>query len=103
MAEARLVRNAPQPPGWTTDVFVNCEDAEVALGEDRANFLQRWDIMSLIPIHVRRRIAHLGGIAQIEGFYQLFVLLNADPDTVQLRQLIVDYFKQSHYLRGYIS
>ena len=96
MAEARLIHNAPQPPGWTTYVFATSEDAEVAPGRDRVEFLRRRDIASLIPIHVLRRIYHPGDIAQIEGFHQLFVLLDTDPNIVQLRQLIVDYFRRPH-------
>ena len=75
-------------------MFRNSDDARVELSLDRVGFLQRRDIMALIPSHIRRRIHHPGGVAQVEGFQDLLILLNLDPDA-ELRRLIIDYFNSS--------
>jgi len=89
----------PSRPVWTADVFRNSDDARVELSIHRAGFLQRRDIMALIPSHIRRRIRHPEGVARVEGFQDLLILLNLDPDAEQLRRLIIDYFKSSPTLR----
>jgi len=100
MVGARPAHDAPQLPGWTARAFVDTEAAEHALSIVRAHFVTRNDIMSLIPIHVRKRLLHRGDTAQIEGFHQLFMLLNAAANTTQLRELVVDYFATNPPLRG---
>jgi len=90
-------------PGWTADVFNDSDDAEADLCEDRASFLQQNPILELIPNHIRRRIMHRGENAQIEGFRELFILLNTDPDADELRRLIVVYFKNCPTLRGHLG
>jgi len=102
MAGARPAQDAPQLPGWTAGAFVDIEAAERHLSADRARFIKRNDIMSLIPIHVQKRLFHPGDIAQIEGFHQLFTLLNAAPDTAELRELVVDYFVMDPTLRVHL-
>lgn len=49
------------------------------------------------------RIVHSGDIAQIEGFRELFILLNTDPGADELRQLIVTYFNNSPSLQGHLG
>ena len=59
--------------------------------------------MTLIPSHIRRRIIHRGDVAQLEGFQDLFILLNLDPDAEQLRRLTIDYFKSDPFLRDQLG
>ena len=96
----------PQPrryPGWTANVFNSSDEAQVALFAERSTFLRRHDIMTLIPIHIQRRILYPGDIARIEGFRDLFKLLNTDPDAEELRKRIIDYFEGLPALRGNLS
>ena len=84
-------------------MFHNSDNAEVDLCADRARFVQQHDIMALIPNGVKMRILHPGDNAQIEGFRELFVVLNTNRDAHELRQLLVDYFKNSSVLQGHLG
>ena len=65
--------------------------------------MQQNEILVLIPRDIRMRIVHPGDIAQIEGFRELFILLNTDPRADELRQLIVTYFNNSPSLQGHLG
>ena len=77
--------------------------AQVALSADRPSFVQRQDIMALIPSYIRRRLLYPGDIPRVEGFQELFTLLNTDPDTAVLRGQIIGYFEGSPALRVQLS
>ena len=77
--------------------------AEVDLCSDRAGFLQRHDIMALLPMRIKKFIANPSPNAQIEGFEELFVLLEINPGASELRQLVKAYFAESPALRGHLS
>jgi hypothetical protein len=59
--------------------------------------------MQLIPERIAKRVIHPGDDAQINGFEELFVLLNTDQDAGRLRKLIVDYFNNTPFLREHLS
>jgi len=56
-----------------------------------------------IPPAIAKLVCHPGDIAQIEGFQELFIHLNTDPNAEKLRKLVVDYFNGSPILRPYLS
>ena len=70
-------------PGWTTEVFRDNEKAQTAFS-DLPSFLQRQDILALVPSHIRRRLRHSGDSAQLMGTEELFNLLDSDPDAEAL-------------------
>jgi hypothetical protein len=82
---------------------VDGEDAETDLSMDRAKFLQRHDIMALIPKHIKRHIIHPGDRGQIHGFQELFVYLENSSVALELRQLVAAYFAESPELRPHLS
>ena len=84
-------------------MFRNSHCAQVALSADRPSFVQRRDIMALIPSYIRRRLVYPGDIPRIEGFQDLFIFLNTDPDTAVLRGQIIVYFEGSPALRNQLS
>lgn len=65
--------------------------------------MQRPDILRLVPSDIAKRIYHSGDNAQITGFQELFVLVNADPSAEELRRLLVNYFNDSSVLRNHLS
>jgi hypothetical protein len=91
------------PSDWTSQAFNDSEDAETALCADRAVFAKRSDMKALIQNHIWKHIIHMESSAQIKGFQELFILLNADPGADNLRRLIVDYFRNSPPLREHLS
>src|ERR1700733_4993488 len=86
---------------WTEATFVDSDEAEDALCNDRPSFVVRNDIMKLIPRKIQRRITHSADLAQIDGFQDLFIHLNSHPGPHELRHLIIAYFRGSPYLREY--
>lgn len=84
-------------------MFHNSEGAEVELCADRTSFSEEHQILALLPRDIRMRIVNPGDIAQIEGFRELFIHLNTDPDADELRRRIFIYFKDSPSLRGNLS
>lgn len=89
--------------GWTADIFDNSDDAEADLCADRAAFVMQAEIQPLIPRDIWMRLIHSGDNAQIEGFRELFIHLNTDPDADELRRLIMTYFKNTPALQGHLS
>lgn len=89
--------------GWIARTFVEGEEAETDLSIDRPRFMQRQDIMELIPRNIKKHITHPGDIGQIHGFQELFVYLERSSASEELRRLIVDYFARSPTLRGHLS
>lgn len=81
------------------------EAARHVLSTDRAQFVQRGDIMELIPVETRLRIKYPTADGHIDGFRELFVHLATNPPEVvdELRQLIIGYYRSSHALRGHLS
>jgi hypothetical protein len=107
-----VLESTPAPPlvlppaprtTWAEETFIAPHEAETALSEDRQAFLSCRDIMGLIPRKISRHLVHSDPRAQIEGFQELFILLNNDPNAKALRQLIVSYFNNSPPLRGHLS
>jgi len=84
-------------------MFINSDEAEAALCEDRSAFVKRSDIMALIPSHIKKHMIHSDANAQIRGFQDLFVYLNHDSSPIQLRQLVEAYFIDCPPLCGYLS
>ena len=78
-------------------------DAEADLSQDRANFLQRHDIMALVPRYIKRFITHPGDNGQIRGFEELFVYLETTSAASELRRLVEAYFAKSPALRLHLS
>lgn len=89
-------------PGWTSDTFIDSDSAEAALCADRSAFV-RQDLKAFISRDIWLPIIHPGDSAQIQGFRDLFILLNTDPAVDNLRQLVVKYFNDSPPLRGHLS
>jgi hypothetical protein len=89
--------------GWIAKTFVEGEDAETELSIDRPRFVQRQDIMKLIPRSIKKHITHPGDNGQIHGFEELFVYLERSSASEELRRLIIDYFARSPTLRGHLS
>ena len=87
--------------GWLADTFANSDDAEAALCADRPGFL-RSDLLTLIPLDIRRHIVHPDAIAQIAGFRELFNHLNTSPTANHLRQHVVNHFNDQRFLRVYL-
>ena len=77
--------------------------AQVALSVDRPSFVQRQDIMALIPSYIRRRLLYPGDIPRIEGFQELFMFFNTDPGPAALHRQIIAYFEGSPVLRNQLS
>lgn len=92
----------PCQDSWAKATFVNVDDAQVALNEDRSDFILRSDIMEIIPKPTRRRIIHPRDEGQIKGFEDLFDLLEL-PASEGLRRIITDYFAQKPALRKHLS
>jgi hypothetical protein len=90
-------------PAWLAMTFNDSEEAEEALGADRPRFVQRQDIMVLIPRDIKKHIHHSGDNGQIKGFEELFVHLERSSAASELRGLIVAYFKTYPELRGHLS
>ena len=95
--------HADRLASWIETTFIDGENAEIDLSDDRPAFIQRKDIMTLIPGRIRKHIVHQGDNGQIEGFQELFVHLERSPAAEDLRRLIVDYFARSPALRGHLS
>jgi len=87
---------------WAKATFLDDEDAQSALSQDRAQFIRRQDIMNKIPRLTRMNIHYYGDNGQISGFQELFEHLELEAST-ELRPLIVDYFAQEPSLRGHLS
>ena len=94
---------SPRRSTWTEETFIDSDDAEAALCEDRCAFVLRNDIMGLIPSHIKKRLIHSDVNAHIRGFQELFVHLNKNRPPHRLRQLIEAYFNDSPPLRGNLS
>jgi len=90
-----LLSRSP-PTTWTEETFIESDQAQTELSQDRPAFISRNDIMALIPRDIKLHIVHSDAIAQIRGFKELFVLLNNDYNATSLRRLIVAYFNDSH-------
>ena len=88
---------------WADDTFINSDEAEAALCNDRPSFVVRRDIMALVPSHIKRRMIHPDPSAHIPGFRELFIYLNNNQSSMRLRQMIEDYFDNSLPLRGNLS
>ena len=88
--------------GWTSNTFINSDDAEIALCDDRHQFVTQHGLVTHLPTDIWRQIFHSDPSARITGFEQLFTLLNTDPGADGLRQLVVDYFNNSLYLRMHL-
>jgi len=84
--------------GWLADTFTDSNDAENALCRDRSDFL-RSGRMELIPRPIWSQLVNFGPTAHIEGFRNLFDYLNTEPGADDLRQLVVNYFNNVHYLQ----
>ena len=82
---------------------MNGEDAEMDLSVDRARFLQRRDIIVLIPKHIKKHMIHPGDNGQIQGFQELFIHLEKSSAAMDLRRLVVAYFAESPELRSHLS
>ena len=79
------------------------EGAEMDLRTDRPKFLQRPDILALIPKRIKRHITHPGDVGQIYGFQELFLYLEQSSAAIDLRLLVTAYFASSPYLRRHLS
>lgn len=77
--------------------------ARLDLSYDRPNFIQKADIMELIPSDIVKHIEHPGVDAQITGFQELFIRLNMDPSADELRKRVVKYFKNTPFLCEHLS
>ena len=97
------LRSSLYGSSWSEATFVDGDEAEDALCNDRASFVVRNDIMKRIPRKIQRRITHSADLAQIDGFHDLFIHLNSHPGPHELRHLIIAYFRGSPYLREYLS
>jgi len=86
-------------PGWLADTFTNINDAENALCRDRSGFLRSGGPLELIPPRIWSQLVNFGPTAHIEGFQNLFDYLNTEPAADYLRQLVVNYFNDVHYLQ----
>ena len=81
---------SPHRTNWADDTFINSDEAEAALCNDRSSIVVRDDIMTLVPGHIKRRMNHSDPSAHISGFQELFIYLNKDRSSTRLRQMIED-------------
>jgi len=88
---------------WTKETFINSDEAEAALCEDRSRFILRNDIMAIIPGHIKKCMNHSNVNAHIQGFQELFVHLNKGRPLKRLRELVEAYFNDCPSLRGHLS
>ena len=93
----------PHRTSWADDTFINSDEAEAALCNDRSSFVVRSDIMTLVPGHIKLRLIHADPSAYISGFRELFIFLNNHRGSTRLRQMIEVYFDNSPPLRGHLS
>ena len=112
MSPAKRIRRQPSSrpsyptshrTNWADDTFINSDEAENALCNDRSSFVVRDDIMTLVPGHIKRRMNHSDPSAHISGFQELFIHLNKNRSSMRLRQMIEDYFDKSPPLRENLS
>jgi hypothetical protein len=89
--------------GWTSQVFHDSVAAETALSSEWGRFVEQDDFRRLIPEDIWRHISHLHVLARIQGFRDLFILLNTDPKVNDLRRNIFYYFVKLPVLRDYLS
>ena len=58
--------------------------------------------MAYLPADIRWHILHPGVDAQIQGFQDLFILLDSDPAPDSLRATVVAYFNRTPRLREHL-
>ena len=88
---------------WTEETFINSDEAEAALCEDRSRFILRNDIMAMIPGNIKKCMIHSDVNAHIQGFQGLFVHLNKGRPLKRLRDLVEAYFSDCPPLSGHLS
>ena len=88
--------------GWLQDTFIDPNKAETALADDRSTFILRENAERLTPRDIWRLIEPRKEVAQVTGFAQLFQYLDQERGADELRQLVVDHFNTTPYLRGHL-
>ena len=94
---------SPRRTNWADDTFINSDEAEAALCNDRSSFAVHSDIMTLVPGHIKMLVIQPDPSAHIPGFRELFIYLNSNQSSMHLRQMIEEYFDNSPPLRGNLS
>ena len=88
--------------GWLQDTFIDPDGAETALADDRQAFIERDRARQLTPRDIWRLVEPRKEVAQVTGFAQLFQYLDQDRGADELRQLVVDHFNTTTYLRDHL-
>jgi hypothetical protein len=91
-----------QISSWIAETFVDGLQAESALCTDRSEFIKQRHIMKHIPNHIMKRITHPDAGSQIQGFEDLFLLLDT-RGTGDLHRLVTKYFHDTLPLRPHLS
>ena len=99
----RLTRAPLLRSGWTENTFISSSEAEFDLCHDRPRFIRRDDSRTRLPRIIWGLIVSPSDLAQIQGFRELFVLLDTNTAADDLRQLVVDYFNDNPPLRAHLS
>ena len=95
-------RSARQESGWVAETFVDGLQAEIALCSDRSDFIKQQRVMKYIPSRIVKRIMNPDPNSQIEGFDQLFNLLDTQGEG-DLRRLVAKFFYDTLPLRSHLS
>ena len=96
-------RSAPhQESGWVAETFVDGLQAEIALCRDRSDFIKQQRVMEYIPSRIIKHIMNPDPNSQIEGFDQLFNLLDTQAEG-DLRRLVAKFFYDTLPLRYHLS
>ena len=96
-------RSAPrQESGWIAETFVDGLHAEIALCNDRSDFIRQQRVMKYIPSRIIKHIMNPNPNSQIEGFDQLFNLLDTQVEGV-LHRLVAKFFYDTLPLRSHLS
>jgi hypothetical protein len=88
--------------GWLQDTFIEADGAETALADDRQAFIAGDRARQLTPRDIWRLIEPRKEVAQVTGFAELFRYLDQDRGADELRQLVVDHFNTTPYLRDHL-
>lgn len=96
-------RLAPrQRSSWLAETFVDSTEAEIALCNERADFIKQQHIMPHVPNHIKKLIAHHDSVTHIRAFEQLFVHLGTQ-EAGDLHQFVIEYFYDTLPLRSHLS
>jgi len=86
--------------GWAAQTFHDVEEAQIALANEREAFLERKDIMILLPQDIRRHLYFKGDNAQVKAFQDLFVHLGRSSTTDDLHKKVSGFFSATPALKS---